>query len=195
MAGWVEEESGTAGVIILGLDPGSRQIGWARYDTEADRLTHGDLQRFRGDLPDRLEQLREFLPRLLPGVGTLAFEKMFSASNFGDRALHAVASIIQCAAKKAGLPCYEIPCKSARLIVMGDGGAGKEEAEAYLRMRLCLNPEAFRSYDVSDAALIAMAAPAWPEHQAERKARRSITRMRASKKALTQQLELDLRGR
>ena len=173
-------------MIVLGIDPGSHRMGWARVDVTEDVLQDGGMHRFRGDLPERLEQLRATLPRLMRGVDAVAFEKMFSASNSGDRALHAVAVAIECAAKAAGVPCHEIPCSTARLLVLGRGrgNADKDAVEAYLLARWSLRSGAFESQDVSDAACVALAAPAWPEHRARIHAKKAAQkRRRAARKA------------
>lgn len=171
-------------MIVLGIDPGSQQLGWARIDLDAGCFRGGNLERFRGDLPARLAQVQELLPRLMRGVDVVAFEKMFSMSNFGDRALHAVAAAIQCAAADAGVTCYEIPCSTARLIVLGNGGADKDQVEAYVCARFRVSPRAFAAQDVTDAALIALAAPAWPEHRARIRAEKvALKKRRAARKA------------
>lgn len=170
--------------MVLGLDPSSTQVGWARVDVETRCLRGAGLLKLRGDLTDRLARLRELLPRLMEGADVVGFERMFSKSNAGDRALHAAAATIKAAAKAVRVKCHEIPCMSARLLVLGKGTASKDEVEAYVLHHFALRPGALATQDVSDAACIALAVPAWPAHEARIKAERKAARERkATRKA------------
>lgn len=170
-------------MIVLGIDPGSNRMGWARVDVTEDLLLGGRVERFHGDLLERLDQIREALPGLMQGVDAVAFEKMFSIGNFGDRALHGVAVAIQCAARAAGVPCHEIPCATARRLVIGRGNADKDDVERSLLARWGLPAGAFESQDVSDAACLALAVPAWPEHQARVRAEKAEQKRRRAARA------------
>ncbi len=174
-------------MTILGIDPGSRVLGWALFDTAAQTLTDVGFVRLQGPRLGRLDQLDLALPPIIALSDQVAMERQFSAGNHGDRLLHSIATLIQRACHRAGKPCREIPVASARLAVVGKGNADKAA------VRLCLHMDygtpRDMALDMSDACCVAVAAWLLPEEPKEASWRRQSAR------SMRGVLEREMRGR
>lgn len=151
---------------VLGIDPGTRCLGWALYDTARGELLDAGVYDLPdvGDADERVRHVPGVLRELIPhgcNLDLVAVEKQFSRDNCADRPLHVVAWMVKTRAREVGLPPpVEIPAASARKAVVGRGNATKPEVLACLRERLGYD---FPSTDASDAACVAVAAVAYAE--------------------------------
>lgn len=143
---------------ILGIDPGTRALGYAIYDSERDDLLDVGLWELKGkEVDDRLDLVAPAMVDLLPGgcnIDLVAVERMFSTGNSADAALAVVAYLVRRRARCLGIPHVEIPAASVRKIVVGKGNAKKPEVLAYLVQRFGWE---FPTTDASDAAAVAVA--------------------------------------
>ena len=125
---------------VLGIDPGSRMLGWGvveRHGTRLCHVAHGVINAGKGELCGRLviidEGLRNVLEEHKPAAA--AVEAMFFAKNAQSAATlgHARGVVLLCVSR-AGLSPHEYPPARVKRAVVGrgrggqtTGGAGGEE--------------------------------------------------------------------
>ena len=145
---------------ILGIDPGSRLLGWGLIDTDgrqAHHLASGCLKLSGASLPDKLGTIFRELGGLIGQwrPGQFAIENVFMSRN-ADSALklgQARGAAI-CAAVMAELPVAEYAPRDIKLAVVGRGGADKVQVQHMVRVLLNLSapPQA----DAADALAVAL---------------------------------------
>jgi crossover junction endodeoxyribonuclease RuvC len=130
------------GVIVLGIDPGSRRCGYGvvvRRGTRLELLESGVL--VPGDLP-----MAERLARILEGLGDVlararpaeaAIEQVFAgASPRSALVLGQARGVALAAAARAGVPVFEYAPAEVKLAFTGSGRASKDQMLRTARMLL-----------------------------------------------------------
>jgi crossover junction endodeoxyribonuclease RuvC len=147
-------------MIILGIDPGSRFLGYGVISVlngQTKALDYGVLK-FEGEIPlaERLlsigEGVRELMLKYKPNQ--ISLEKIFLGKN-ADSAFklgHARGVIIY-EALQAQAEVYEYATRVVKKGITGNGGAEKEHVRLVIRNMLNLGP--LKSLDASDALAIA----------------------------------------
>ena len=147
-------------MIILGIDPGSRFLGYAAISVEAGVMKPLDFGVLRFDpdiaLTERLESIglgvRELFKKFKPEH--LSVEKIFLGKN-ADSAFklgHARGIVIY-EALLAGCDVHEYATRVVKKGITGNGAAEKEHVRLVVRNMLKLGP--VKSLDASDALAMA----------------------------------------
>ena len=147
---------------VLGVDPGTRIVGYGVVDRHGSRLTHVDHGTIapggKPEVPQRLriifEGLLDVIDRLKPDV--VAVEKAFygksvsSSMRIGEgRAVALLAAALR------DLPIAEYTPSVVKKAVVGSGSADKSQVGQMIRTLLTL-AEVPKSEDASDALAIAV---------------------------------------
>lgn len=146
---------------VLGIDPGSRKLGYGVIELAAARgrrLASGTLVLDpRRSLSRRLHEAHRFTQELIehhhPDVVTV--EECFVAQ--GARAalvLGQVRGVLLLAVEQAGIACIEVAPRSVKLAVVGHGNAAKEQVQ-FMMPRLLAECPAALGPDEADALAIA----------------------------------------
>jgi crossover junction endodeoxyribonuclease RuvC len=148
---------------VVGIDPGLAATGVAVV--EGDRLS---VSRYsfgcihtpsRLSLPARLERIytrmMSFLEQQAPDL--IIVEDVFSLERFPKSGivLGKVSGVILLAGCLSNTPLEEIPVRTAKQILTGNGNAGKKQLAESVRCRLC-HPDPIRPYHSADALALAM---------------------------------------
>jgi crossover junction endodeoxyribonuclease RuvC len=148
-------------VLVLGIDPGTRLLGWGLVSRSAQRLIHAGHGVLKLDakapLPERLQQIElglvEVIDRYRPeaaSVESLFFHKdPQAAAKLG----HA-RGVVLLALSRAGVPIHEYAPARVKRTVAGGGQAGKDQVAQMVRALLGL--PAVPPPDAADALAIAM---------------------------------------
>jgi crossover junction endodeoxyribonuclease RuvC len=176
-------------VIILGVDPGSRFLGYGLIQKNGNSLRvvdHGTLELYHKEYrkipvdettPSRLKEIHERLSGVIrahrPQV--MAVEKVFFAKNaISALKLGQARGVVLLTAAMHDLEIYEYSVTEVKSMITGHGRADKEQVAKMLT--LMLGAQDFATADASDALALAAAhalgtkqgAPAGPK-QASRK--------------------------
>ena len=149
------------GVVVLGLDPGTRHFGWGvvrRVGTRLTHVAHGVVSvADEGPLGERLvaieSALADVLTRFMPNEASI--ESMFfakNASSAGKLGHARGVGLLVCA--RAGLAVFEYPPARVKLTVTGAGRADKSQVAHMIRIMLGL--AASPPSDAADALAIAV---------------------------------------
>ncbi len=147
-------------MIILGIDPGSRFLGFGVISVHASQIKAVDfgVLKFNPDIPlaERLlsigEGVRELFLKYKPDH--MSLEKIFLSKN-ADSAFklgHARGVIIY-EALRARAEVYEYATRVVKKGITGSGGAEKEHVSLVVRNMLRIGP--VKSLDASDALAMA----------------------------------------
>jgi crossover junction endodeoxyribonuclease RuvC len=151
----------TAGIRILGLDPGSRRTGYGlieRRGADWVHVAHGcvTVDRTAQSLAQRLRVIFDGLSELIAthGPGEVAIERVFVNRNI-DSALKLgqARGAALCAVPK-GLPVFEYAPRAIKLALVGSGAADKVQVAHMIRTLLGLQGRI--SPDASDALAVAV---------------------------------------
>jgi crossover junction endodeoxyribonuclease RuvC len=148
-------------VLVLGIDPGTRKLGWglvARRGQRLEHIAHGVLTLdAQAPLAERLcaidEGLQSVIERHRPEVGSV--ESLFfhkdpqAAAKLG----HA-RGVVLLAFARARLPVFEYAPALVKRTVAGKGQAGKEQVAMVVRAMLVLRETP--PPDAADALAIAV---------------------------------------
>jgi crossover junction endodeoxyribonuclease RuvC len=157
---------------ILGIDPGSRNLGYAVIETGANRsqpkvLEHGTLRLMTAEIskltPDESMplRLREIFRALSEIIEThqpkaLSVERAFFAKNVNSAMkLGQVRGVILVVGALQGMTVHEYSATEVKRAITGHGGAEKESVAKILQM--LLGQQDFQSADASDALALAVA--------------------------------------
>jgi crossover junction endodeoxyribonuclease RuvC len=151
-------------VRVLGVDPGTRVVGWGVVDRRGNALRAAAWGVLRAPaslpVPERLRLLHEGLRALLEEhrPDRVAVEEAF----FGKGARAALAlgegrGAALLAAALAGIPVLQYPPATVKKAVTGRGGAAKEQVGAMVRAILGLR-EIPSPADAADALAVAVCA-------------------------------------
>ncbi|AGH95182.1 crossover junction endodeoxyribonuclease RuvC [Pseudobdellovibrio exovorus] len=147
-------------MIILGIDPGSRFLGYGVVSVQGTKMTPIDygVLKFDPDVPlsERLQSIglgvRELFDRYKPEH--LSLEKIFLGKN-ADSAFkmgHARGVVIY-ESLLANCKVYEYATRVVKKGITGNGGAEKEHVRLVVRNMLQIGP--VKSLDASDALAMA----------------------------------------
>jgi len=146
---------------VLGLDPGSRKLGWGLLESSAGRwrrvasgTVHLPVQR---PLPERLQIIHVEVSSLLAlhTPELVAIEECFVArSPKAALVLGEVRGVLLLAVQQAGLALEEFAPRAVKLSAVGHGGAAKEQVQ-YMIPRLLLECPASLAEDEADALAVA----------------------------------------
>ncbi len=147
--------------IILGLDPGSRVIGYGcvriTEDAEVLHLNHGSIALGEASLYGRLGRLSEVLLRMLPEFRPdwVMVEKIFVGKSV-DSAFRLGLARGVCLAEcsKENILFKECAPKSMKKSITGNGSASKDQVALVLKKLLGLS-EIMGSEDASDGLALA----------------------------------------
>jgi crossover junction endodeoxyribonuclease RuvC len=148
-------------VIALGIDPGTRRLGWGVVSRTGNRLTHvahGVIALDGSEsIAARLVELEQQLDRVIrehrPSVSSV--ESLFfnkdaqAAAKLG----HARGVVLLCLAR-AGIPIAEYAPAKIKRTIAGSGQADKRQVALMVRAALAL--DALPPADATDALAIAM---------------------------------------
>lgn len=148
---------------ILGVDPGTRITGYGIIKIGIKRqLEPIDFGCIRpptdGDLPARYLALFESLELLLDkyAPNAVAVETQFVYKNVQSAMKLGMARcVVLLAAAKRGIPIYEYAPKKAKLAVVGNGSASKEQVQRMIQLLLKL-PMLPTPEDAADALALAV---------------------------------------
>lgn len=148
-------------VRVLGIDPGSRNTGWAVIDLKGNQYIYVASGTFRlgeGEVAGRLKGIYTGITALANEhqPQEFAIEQAFMNKN-ADSALklgQARGAAI-CAAAMAELPVAEYAPRSVKQSVVGNGAAKKEQVQLMVATLLKLSPESLQA-DEADALAVAL---------------------------------------
>jgi crossover junction endodeoxyribonuclease RuvC len=149
------------GSVILGIDPGTRIVGWGAIELTPRgprMLAAGVIRAGSGDLPKRLGLIRRELDRVIelhrPIV--VAVEEAFAHKNMQSalRIGEARGVVLSCASA-VGVAVHQYPPAAAKKALVGNGAAHKSQVAAMVARRLEL-AEAPKPLDASDALALAL---------------------------------------
>ena len=145
---------------VIGVDPGTRRLGWGVVEREGTRVrhvAHGTIQMPVGSLPERLVRIDRELAAVIaehaPDAG--AVESIFFAKNAQSAAKlgHARGVVLLCLSR-AGLAVGEYPPATVKRAVVGGGRAEKHQVARIVASLLRLR-EAPQE-DAADALAVAV---------------------------------------
>ncbi len=148
-------------MTVLGLDPGSRFLGYGLIETDGVRVSWQASGVIRLDaralLPARLAAAHSEVRRLLAlhRPAHVVLEDGFVAR--GVRAaivLGQVRGVLLLAAEQEGIPSIEIAPRAVKLAAAGNGGAAKQQVQAMLPRLLARCPATLQ-VDEADALAVA----------------------------------------
>jgi crossover junction endodeoxyribonuclease RuvC len=148
-------------VLVLGIDPGTRLLGWGVVSRSAQRLIHvghGVLKLdAKAPLPERLQQIEvglvDVIERYRPeaaSVESLFFHKDAQAA----AKLGHARGVVLLALSRAAVPIHEYAPARVKRTVVGGGQAGKDQVAQMVRALLGL--PSVPPPDAADALAIAM---------------------------------------
>jgi crossover junction endodeoxyribonuclease RuvC len=148
--------------VVLGIDPGTRVIGWGAvcHGPGGLWLVGADVLRVpaRLDLPQRLGALRRGLDQLIAELrpAVVVVEEAFAARNLQSalRMGEGRGVVIACAAV-AGCAVQQYPPAVPKKTLVGNGGAHKSQV-AFMVARLLGLAEPPRPLDATDALSLAL---------------------------------------
>ncbi len=131
---------------VIGVDPGTRLLGWAVVEREGNRLchvAHGVIKPpLDGEFADRLvaidDELGQVLATYQPEAG--AIETIFFSKNAQSAAkLGHARGVILLRLRRAGLSIHEYPPRQIKQTVVGTGRADKRQVAMLVRAALGLS--------------------------------------------------------
>ena len=129
-------------MIILGIDPGLRNMGWGVISVDGPRLRHianGIIHSDQGDLAQRLVVLYHGLRAVIAAHAptAAAVEQTFvNKDAVGTLKLGQARGIALLAPAEAGLPIGEYAPNAVKKTVVGVGHAAKEQVQHMVRFQL-----------------------------------------------------------
>ena len=156
-------------MIILGVDPGSRLLGWGVVEKTGNHIRvieHGTIHLFHKEYkdipvdettPSRLKEifvkLSEVIKRLKPTA--VAVEKVFFAKNaVSALKLGQARGVVLLTGAIHDLEIYEYSVTEIKSMITGHGRSDKDQVAKMLQMML--GPQSFETADASDALALAV---------------------------------------
>jgi len=148
-------------VIVLGIDPGTRHLGWGVVRGEGNRVSHLGHGVIDPDeslpLAQRLvvleQGLSEVITRFSPGVGSVESLFFYKDATAAAKLGHA-RGVVLLALARAGIEVFEYAPSRVKNTVTGHGAADKRQVARMVRTFLGLAEEP-RS-DAADALALAL---------------------------------------
>jgi len=150
------------GLLVLGIDPGTRFVGYGIVRVEGGNCQAVDYGFFRLDnkllFPDRLKQIHEVVSGLIdrsrPDV--VAVEEVYVSRNARTTLLlgHARGVILLAAVERA-IPVAEYAPREIKQAVLGRGGASKDQVQWMVAQMLSLEKEKLQE-DAADGLAVAL---------------------------------------
>lgn len=156
------EASGEPGALVLGIDPGTRVVGYGavRGGARHPRCVAAGILRAGGRLgvPERLGQIAAALEGLLEELRpqVVVVEEAFAARNVQSALrIGEGRGVVLAAAARCGARIIQVPPASAKKALVGNGAADKVQVAAMVARVLGLQspPEPL---DVTDALALAL---------------------------------------
>jgi crossover junction endodeoxyribonuclease RuvC len=150
-------------IKIIGIDPGlaATGVGIARGTSlEVESYSFGSIHTSAQlSLPNRLDHIYSKLLRLLKDEkpDLMVIEDVFSLEKYPKSGitLGKVCGVVLLASRRAGVSSTEIPVRTVKQALTGNGGASKIQLEAAVRNFLNLKVP-IRPYHASDAMALAL---------------------------------------
>jgi crossover junction endodeoxyribonuclease RuvC len=145
---------------VIGVDPGSRLMGWGvveRVGTRLIHVAHGAVLLEGEELADRLLGIERALEEVIAvhRPAAAAVESLFFAKNAQSAAkLGHARGVVLLVLRRAGLSVSEYPPAQVKRAVVGRGRADKGQVAQLVRGVLAL--DAAPSPDASDALAVAL---------------------------------------
>ncbi len=148
-------------VRVLGIDPGTRAMGYAVIDPVSSRraevVISGVLRLCEPEIPARLDELFRCVEQVVEATAPsiLAIEDVFHGKNFQSvLKVGQARGVVMLAAQRLGLKVYEYSPRMIKKAVTGNGNADKVQVQRMMVRLLSLEsvPE---PKDVSDAMAVA----------------------------------------
>lgn len=147
-------------VRVLGIDPGTRKLGWGVLDRDGTRIrhiAHGVISPAPGDLADRLVEidtlLREVIAAHAPDASSV--ESMFFSKNAQSAAkLGHARGVVLLRLRASGLAVHEYAPARIKRAVTGTGRADKNQVAMFIMRILAL--EVAPPADAADALAVAL---------------------------------------
>ncbi|NUN13173.1 MAG: crossover junction endodeoxyribonuclease RuvC [Myxococcales bacterium] len=146
---------------VVGIDPGSRLLGWGVVESHGSRLRHIDngviVPPVDADLPSRLLYLHQGVVQVITDYqpNCAAVEDVFLAKNAQSALkLGQARGVALLAAAVFRLPVFEYAPTSIKRSVVGNGRADKHQVQQMVRALLGLAETA--QEDASDALAVAI---------------------------------------
>lgn len=149
-------------MIILGIDPGTRRVGYGAIEEKGkdlSHITHGVIE--TSTKKDRAENLLELEGRLrellrLHQPSRVGVEKLFFAKNVKTAVgVSEARGVILLVLKQENIPFFELTPLEVKQSVTGHGAADKKQVQKMIRIILRLEEEP-RPDDAADALAIAI---------------------------------------
>jgi crossover junction endodeoxyribonuclease RuvC len=148
-------------MVILGVDPGTRKLGWGVVTREGSRLRHRGHGVVELDpdasLAERLAvietELSEVIRRFGPDMGSVESIFFHKDAQAAAKLGHARGVVLLCLAR-AGVGVAEYPPARVKRTVAGNGGADKRQVAQIVRVLLGL--DGIPELDASDALALAI---------------------------------------
>ena len=144
--------------MILGIDPGLANLGWAVMDEE-ELVTYGCIETKAGEKSeDRLDFIFSKVEELMDKykVSEVVMESLYFAKNAKSAIKVAeVMGVVKLCAKKNGIKVYEYTPLQIKTALTGYGRASKDQVEEMVSRLLNLE-KPIRPDHASDAVAVAM---------------------------------------
>lgn len=146
---------------ILGIDPGTRVVGWGLIEAgrgAARALDYGTVRAGRDDLADRLVRVFDGLDAVVRRhrPDTVVIENVFVARDpHATIALGEGRGVAILAAARAGRTIHQYTPAEVKKAVAGNGRASKSQVQRMVRVHLGMR-EVPRPFDAADALAIAL---------------------------------------
>jgi len=147
-------------VLVLGIDPGTRYLGWGlvrRAGTRLEPVGHGVIRAQQPQLAERLvsleSELSQVVNRYRPDCGAVESLFFYKDAQAAAKLGHARGVALLVLAR-AGLEVFEYAPAKIKRVIAGSGGAEKRQVSLVVRALLSLStvPPA----DASDALAVAL---------------------------------------
>lgn len=146
---------------ILGIDPGSRIMGFGVVDVENGRETYIASGCVKLDTKlDFIERIGQIIPAMETIIvkhmpACVAIEEVFLARNAGSALkLGQARGVVIASVHKADLPIYEYSARAVKQALVGTGAAAKEQVSYMVQCRLQLKHTP--QVDAADALALAL---------------------------------------
>jgi crossover junction endodeoxyribonuclease RuvC len=148
---------GRVEALLLGIDPGLANTGWALIDSRSRVVDCGTVRTAPGPTAPRLHRIVSELDRVLSGhpVGEAALEELFMGRNATSAVAVAQArGAILAMLAAAGVPVHEYKPSQVKAVLTGYGKADKQQMTRVVAMQT--NAPAGMDDHAIDAAAIAI---------------------------------------